>query len=110
MGCVQQQHPGRRSFPLNIIGTVARALQTALGVELDTIGRQTGVIQRQRKFSGATLFQTVVLTFMKSRRAATSEFVATAAQVGVPVTPEAIERRFTERLIPFLREGLRQLL
>ncbi len=95
---------------MSIIHTVAQALQTALGPELDTIGRDTGVIQRQRKFSGATLFKTLVLTFMKSRRAAPNEFVATAAQVGVRVTPEAIEKRFTDKLIPFLREGLRQVL
>ena len=95
---------------MSIIPTVAKALQTALGPELDTIGRQSGVIQRQRKFSGATLFQTMVLTFMKSRRATPEEFVATAAQIGVRVTPEAVEKRFTEKLIAFLREGLRQVL
>jgi hypothetical protein len=95
---------------LSIIRSVAMALQTALGPELDAIGRDTGVIQRQRKFSGATLFQTLVLTFMKSRRAVPSEFVATAAQVGVRVTPEAVEKRFTDKLSPFLREGLRHVL
>ena len=95
---------------MNIIRSVALAMQTALGSELDTIGRDTGVIQRQRKFSGATLFQTIVLTFMKSRRAAPNEFVATAAQIGVRVTPEAVEKRFTDKLILFLREGLRHVL
>ncbi len=91
---------------MNIIRSVALALQTALGPELDAIGRQTGVIQRQRKFSGATLFKMLVLTFMKSSRAATGDFVATAAQVGVRVTPEAVERRFTDKLISFLQAGL----
>lgn len=95
---------------MSIIRSVAMALQTALGPELDAIGRDTGVIQRQRKFSGATLFQTLVLTFMKSRRAVPSEFVATAAQVGVRVTPEAVEKRFTDKLSSFLREGLRHVL
>jgi hypothetical protein len=95
---------------LSIIRSVATALQTTLGPELDAIGRQTGVIQRLRKFSGATLFKTVVLTLMKSRRAVTDDFVATAAQVGVKVTPEAVERRFTDKLISFLQEGLRHAL
>jgi hypothetical protein len=76
---------------VSIIGQVASALQTALGSELDTIGRRTGAIQRQRKFSGATLFKTVVLTLMKSRNATTDDFVATAAQVGVKVTSEAVD-------------------
>lgn len=95
---------------MSIIATVARAMQTALGPQLDAIGRDTGVIQRRRKFSGMTLFRTLVLTFMKSPRAATPEFVATAAQVGVRVTPEAVQKRLNDKLIPFLREGLRLVL
>ena len=95
---------------MNIIRSAALALQTSLGPQLDTIGRQTGVIRRQRKFSGSTLSQTLVLTFMKSRQAAPSEFVATAAQIGVSVTPEAIEKRFTEKLITFLQEALQHVM
>lgn len=95
---------------MNIIGQVAVALQRALGTALDEIGRQTGVIQRQRKFSGASLLQMVVLTVWKSPHATTDEFVATAAQLGVTVTPEAVEKRFTNALISFLRAGLEHIL
>lgn len=95
---------------MSIIGKVAAALQTALGPELDTIGRRTGVIQRQRKFSGATLFKTVILSLMKSRNATADDFAATAAQVGVEVTPEAVEKRFTGKLLGFLRAGLEHVL
>jgi hypothetical protein len=95
---------------LSIIRTVAVALQTALGPQLDAKGRQTGAIQRLRKFSGATLFKMLVLTFMKSPRATTDDFVATAAQVGVKVTGTAVEKRFTDKLIRFLQEGLRHVL
>src|SRR5437773_432931 len=51
---------------MSIIVTVAKTLQTVLGPALDSIGRDTGVIRRQRKFSGASLLKTLVLTFMKS--------------------------------------------
>jgi hypothetical protein len=68
------------------------------------------VIQRKRKFSGASLFKMVVLTVMKSPEAKTDEFVATAAQLGVLVTPEAVEKRFTGTLIALLRAGLEHLL
>src|SRR5919112_4771446 len=110
MRCVQQQRPGVRSFPMSIIGQVASSLQTALGAALDTIGRRTGVIRRQRKFSGASLLKTVVLTVLKSPNATTDDFVATAAQLGVTVTPQAVEKRFTETLIGFLRAGLEHVL
>jgi hypothetical protein len=93
-----------------IIGTVAATLQSALGTSLDALGRQTGVIQRKRKFSGASLFQTIVLTLLKKPNADSDDFAATAAQLGVPVTPEAVEKRFTDRLVTFLRAGLEHVL
>ena len=95
---------------MGIIRTVATSLQTALGPALDDLGRRVGVIRRQRKFTGASLLRTVVLTLMKSPRAITDDYVATAASLGVIVTPEAVERRFTDRLVGFLRAGLEHVL
>jgi hypothetical protein len=89
---------------------VALSLPTALGAALDEIGRQTGVIPRQRKFSGASLLKTVVLTLLKSPNATTDDFVATAAPLGVTVTPEAVAKRFTDQLISFLRAGREHVL
>ena len=93
-----------------IIRDVASLLQSTLGPELDTIGRQTGVIQRQRKFSGASLLKMMVLTMLKSPNATADDFVATATQLGLSVTPEAVRKRFTERLVAHLREGLSHVL
>jgi DDE family transposase len=95
---------------VSIIEQVAASLQSALGAALDAIGRQTGVIQRKRKFSGASLLKMVVLTVLKSPKALTDDFVATAAQLGVPVTPQAVEKRFTPELVGFLRAGLEHVL
>jgi Transposase DDE domain len=95
---------------MSIIGQVASSLQTALGATLDTIGRRTGVIRRQRKFTGASLLKMVVLTVLKAPKPRTDDFVVTAAQLGVPVTPQAIEKRFTEPLVDFLRAGLEHVL
>jgi hypothetical protein len=95
---------------MGILGTVAVTLQTVLGSVLDAVGRDTGVIQRQRKFSGASLLKTLVLTVIKSPNPKTDQFVATAARLGVVVTPEAIEKRFTDALIAFLRASLELLL
>ncbi len=95
---------------MGIIGQVASSLQTALGSALDAIGRRTGAIRRQRKFAGASLLKTVVLTVLKSPNAQTDDFVATAAQWGVTVTPQAVEKRFTEAPVAFLRAGLGHVL
>src|SRR5947208_15101307 len=103
MCCVQQPCSGGRSFPVSIIDQIARILQTALGGSLDDIGRQTGVIKRQRKFSGVTLLKTIILTLLKSPNAKPDQFVTTATQLGVLVTPQAIEDRFSPRLVALLR-------
>jgi len=95
---------------MSILVTVAHVLHTALGAAMDRIGRQSGVIQRQRKFSGSTLLKTLVLTFLKFPNARPDQFATTAAQLGVPVTPEAVQKRFTPRLISFLRASLEHLL
>jgi hypothetical protein len=95
---------------MRIIGTMAQTLQSALGAALDAIGRRTGAIRRRRKFAGASLLKTVVLTVLKSPKAQTDDFVATAAQLGVTVTPQAVEKRFTGRLVAFLRAGLGHVL
>jgi Transposase DDE domain len=95
---------------MGIIGKVASLLQSTLGPELDTIGRQTRVIQRKRKFSGASLLKMMVLTVMKSPNPTIADFVATAAQLGVLVTPEAVEKRFTDKLISHLRKSLEHVL
>jgi hypothetical protein len=91
---------------MTIIRNVAQRLQTLLGSSLDQIGRQTGVIQRQRKFSGMTRLKTLVLTRLKSPAADIGKYVITAAKLGVIVTPEAVQKRFTTRLVTFLRAGL----
>lgn len=95
---------------MSIIGEVAKVLQSALGVSLDQVGRHTGVIKRQRKFSGATLLKTIVLTVLKAPNAKLDQFVSTAAQVGVVVSPQALQKRFSPQLVCFLRASLEHLL
>ena len=95
---------------MSIIRTVGETLQRVLGTSLDRLGRQTGVIRRRRKFSGATLVKTLVLTLMKTPNARPVDYAATAARLGVFVTPEAVEHRFTPALTGFLRRTLEQTL
>ena len=52
----------------------------------------------------------MVLTLLKSPAAKTDAFVATAAQLGVTVTAKAVEDRFTDTLVGFLRAGLEHVL
>jgi len=93
---------------MNIIRTAGLHLQTLLGPSLDQIGVQTGLIRRQRKFSGATLLKTLVFTLLKTPAAKPLDYAIMAGKLGVTVTPEAIQKRFSSRLVRFLHEVLKR--
>jgi hypothetical protein len=95
---------------MSIIRVTGQRLQTVLGSSVDQIGRQTRVIQRQRKFSGSTLLKTLVFTLFKSPTAGLEKYAITAAKLGVIVTPEAIQKRFSPKLVAFLREALKHMI
>ena len=85
---------------------VAAAIQEILGPSLDELGRTTGVIRRQRKFSGCLLLRMIVLTLFAKPNAKLDDFRATAAQMGMDVSEAAIKKRFSQKLVDFLREAL----
>jgi hypothetical protein len=93
-----------------IVQAVAEALQRSLGEPLDQLGRDSGVIRRRRKFSGSTLVQALVLTLPRRPRARPEDYAATAALLGVEVTPRAVAKRFTPSLVEMLRDVLGLLL
>jgi hypothetical protein len=95
---------------VDILRALGPTLQLALGPELDRLGRDTGAIRRRRRFSGATLLKTLVVTLLKAPAATHEDYAVTAATLGVPVTPRAVEKRFTPALVAFLRAALERLL
>jgi hypothetical protein len=95
---------------MQIVTKVAAAMQAVFGGKLDALGRRTGCIQRQRKFSGVSLVRMMVLTLLEHPAAKNRDYRATAAKLGVPVTEEAIEHRFTPALGEFLEEALKLVL
>lgn len=98
---------------MSMVAKTASLLETVLGPEADELARRYGVIQRQRKFTGTSLLRMLVLTLLKNPRATFTDWAVTAAQLQVPVSATAVEKRFTRPLVDFLREvlsvALRQL-
>lgn len=95
---------------MSMVVTVAEALQQVLGPSLDQLGRETGVIRRVRKFSGATLLKTVVITLMKNGGPKLLDYVTTASSLGLYLSPRAILKRFTPNLVTFLRQTFEDLI
>ena len=86
-----------------ILAKVGLALQQLLGAIAQAAAEQTGVIQRQRKFTGESLAQTFVLGFLQNPSASDEQLAQMAGQCGAAVTPQAIAQRHSSKLVDFLR-------
>ncbi len=95
---------------MQIVPNVATAMQAVLGKAMDELARTTGCVQRERKFSGSSLLRTLVLTLLDHPAAKDRDYGTVAAQLGIDVTDQAIQRRFTSGLVGFLEMALHHVL
>lgn len=85
------------------VSDVAVQVQQLLGTTADDVGRQSGCIQRQRKFTGATLCQTLVLGWFAHPAATVADLCRMASVCGVSVTPRGMRKRFTTKTVELLQ-------
>jgi hypothetical protein len=74
----------------------------------DAIALETGCVQRQRKFSGASLLQTLVFGWQQHPDASLEQLASTAATADVLVTDTAVDKRFTPQAARFLHAMLEE--
>jgi hypothetical protein len=86
------------------IAKVGSALQRLFGGAVDQAAAASGVIKRQRKFSAMSLAKTFILGFLAKPDATDEDLALMAFQVGVDVTPQAIDQRFTAGMEQFLKD------
>lgn len=91
---------------MQIIAKADVALRQLFGSFAEEAAGTSGVIQRNRKFTEASLAKTFVLGFLQSPEASDEELAQMAFQCGVSVTPQAIDQRHTPRLVDFLQNLL----
>ncbi|MBI1929082.1 IS4 family transposase [Candidatus Poribacteria bacterium] len=81
---------------MNIMPHVVCAMQTVLTVVAETAARTTGFIKRYRKLTGATFVQALVFGWLSNPKATLEELSQAAATVGVDMTPQSLDERFTQ--------------
>jgi len=95
------------------IARLSGILRTLFFVEANQLARQAGVIQRCRVFSGASLLQLLVFGWLAHPQAGPSHLARFAGSLGLRVSKQAIEERFTMRtadwLLAVLRRGVQFL-
>lgn len=74
---------------------LAPELQSLFTVEAEHLAQEMRLIQRQRKFSGATLAQTLVFGWLQEPDATLSQLAQMAAALGVTLSEQALAQRLT---------------
>src|SRR5262249_6972368 len=87
--------PWRGVSPMTTIPQVARAMREILTTTADEAARATRFVQRTSPLGGATFTQTLVFGFLGNPQASLEELTQTAATLGVEISPQALDQRFT---------------
>src|SRR3989441_13250667 len=90
-------HPQRaeRSLMMSSVAYLSEQLYRVLVERADLVAKETGCVQRKRKFSGASLLQTLVFGWQQHPDASLEQLASTAAVRDVLVTDTAVDKRFT---------------
>lgn len=88
------------------IPQVVCAMQTVLSKKAEEAAQRTRFVQRQSKMGGSEFVQTLVFGWMSNPQASLEELAQTAAALGVPITPQGLDQRFTESAAMCMREVL----
>ena len=87
---------------MSSVSQVERSLKHILEERANVLARETGCIERQRKFGGADLLQTLVFGWLAHPEGSLEMLASTAATRQVQVTDTAVHKRFTQPCAQFL--------
>ena len=86
--------------------TVATLMQTLFLEDAPAVAQQTGFQKRASKLGPDQFAQAVVMGLLADPDSSLDELAQTAAQVNAPVSPQAIDQRFTPQAVAFFKELL----
>jgi DDE family transposase len=85
---------------------LVRAIQEVIGSDADRLAQEHGLSRRSGKLSGGAFARTLVLSYLRQPDATLDQIAQTAALVAEPVTPQAIDQRFTSQAAAHLKACL----
>ncbi len=80
---------------MDSIAQITTALQVVLTTQADEIAQATGFVQRRSKMTGSKFAQTLILTWLDDPAATYEQLAQSATALGVPITAQGIDNRFT---------------
>ena len=90
------------------VAQLADTLQTVLTTTADQAAAATGFVRRRRRLTGATFTQALVFGWLDNPQATLEALAQAAATVGAPVSPQALDQRFTPGAADCLRTILQR--
>lgn len=84
------------------------AAQRVLIHAAEAVSRTSGFTKRRSKLSGPAFVQTLVIGWLSQPQARLEELAQTATALGVPISPQGLDQRFTKTASDFLRSVLKQ--
>lgn len=92
------------------ITQIAQILQEVLTTKADELGRVSNFIKRQNKFSGSNFAQTLVFGWLANPSSSMEEMSQSAANIGVSVSRQGIDNRFSPEAAQFMECTLKEAL
>lgn len=90
------------------IAAMATRMQEVVGEIAETAGKKVGFIRRQRKLSGSSFVQMLVFGFWSDPNITLEGLVQTAGQLGVEISAQGVEERFTPAAAKLLQSVLEE--
>ncbi len=91
---------------MTTVADLTQALQTLFTTTADQVARRTGFVQRTSKLTGAAFVQALVFGWLANPQASVEGLAQAAATVGVAISAQGLDQRFTEAAAVFLEHLL----
>ncbi len=88
------------------VAEIGQAMKTVLSTVADRAGRETRFTKRESKLTGAKFVQTTVLGWLNKPDASLEELSQASAAVGVSISAQGLDRRFTVEATALLEQVL----
>jgi Transposase DDE domain len=88
---------------MTTIPHLSATLQTLLGPTADAEAKKAKFVQRRSKLSGATFTQTLVFGCLEDAQATLEDLSNTALALGVEITPQGLDQRFSQSASEMLK-------
>src|SRR5438552_14705213 len=93
-----------RSLLMNTILQMSIALRKLLTQDADVLAKQTGFIQRQRKFSGSSFALSLLFGWLGNPQSSIHQLAGRSLDFKVNISDQGLDQRFSKGSADFMRK------